>query len=303
MKISEGLAPRTVIHIRAVLRSALTQAEKWLLIPRNVAKLTDPPRKRRSVIRVFTPDQAKIFVQACQEHRLGALLCLTLALGLRFAEVLGLKWEDVDLEKATAFVQRALQRVKGEDGKTIAQLVEPKTEQGYRLLSIPATAIALLRQHRLHQNEERSLAGSRWLKTGMVFTSSIGTPLDERNVRREFYAFLKAANLPRIRVHDLRHSCATMLLAAGEHPKVVQETLGHQSVQVTLDLYSHLMPELGLKERAAARLDAILAPAENCGQNCGQSDEKVVSRLGIEPRTRRLRDGPGERNSSKDSRI
>ncbi len=92
-------------------------------------------------------------------------------------------------------------------------------------------------------------------------------------------------------MHDLRHSCATILLAAGEHPKVVQEMLGHHSVQVTVDFYSHLMPELGLKERAAARLDALLAPEKekNSGQNSGQTSEEVVSRLGIEPRTRRLR--------------
>jgi integrase len=191
-------------------------------------------------------------------------------------------------------VRRALQRLKGDDGKTTAQLVEPKTEQSHRLLSVPASAIALLRRHRLKQNEERLLAGSRWRKTGMVFTSTIGTALDERNVRCEFYAFLKTAKLPRIRVHDLRHSCATILLAAGEHPKVVQEILGHHSVQITLDLYSHLMPELGLKERAAARLDAVLASEENCGQN----EEKVVSRVGIEPTTRRLRDAARDRNEA-----
>jgi integrase len=155
--------------------------------------------------------------------------------------------------------------------------VEPKSEDSYRLLAIPSSAVIMLRRHRQRQNEQRLLAGSRWQKTGVVFSSTIGTPLDERNVRREFYDFLRAAQLPRIRVHDLRHSCATILLAVGEHPKVVQEMLGHQSVQVTLDLHSHLMPELGLKERAAARLDAILAPAENCGQNCGQTGEKVVS--------------------------
>ena len=106
---------------------------------------------------------------------------------------IGLKWDDVDLEKATAFVQRALQRVRGDDGKTALQFVEPKSEDSYRLLAIPASAVALLRRHRLRQNEERLLAGSRWQKTGVVLRGTIGTPLDERNVRREFYAFLQAA--------------------------------------------------------------------------------------------------------------
>ena len=129
----------------------------------------------------------------------------------------------------------------------------------------------------------------------MVFASTIGTPLDERNERREFVDMLKTAKLPVMRIHDLRHSYATILLAAGEHPKVVQETLGHSSVQLTLDTYSHLLPDMGLKERAAARLDALLtAPSqpsvdENPGQNPGRNGQEVVSRLGIEPRTRRLR--------------
>jgi hypothetical protein len=113
----------------------------------------------------------------------------------------------------------------------------------------------------------------------MVFASSVGTPLHERNVRREFDTFLKAAALSRIRIHDLRYSYATILPAVGEHPKVVQQILGHQLVQVTLDLYSHLMPELGLKERAAARLDAVLAAAENWSQNCGQTGEEVVTQI------------------------
>ena len=139
------------------------------------------------------------------------------------------------------------------------------------------------------------MAGSRWRSEGLVFASTIGTPLDERNVRREFVDLLKTAKLPVMRIHDLRHSYATILLAAGEHPKVVQETLGHSSVQLTLDTYSHLLPDMGLKERAAARLDALLTEPsqpsveENPGQNPGQNGQGVVSRLGIEPRTRRLR--------------
>ena len=121
--------------------------------------------------------------------------------------------------------------------------------------------LAILVKHRATQNRERLLAGERWRSTGLVFTSTIGSPLDERNVRREFYALLKSGELPRIRLHDLRHSCATILLAAGEHPKVVQELLGHSSVQLTLDAYSHLVPDLRLKERAAARLDEVLRQA------------------------------------------
>ena len=156
-------------------------------------------------------------------------------------------------------------------------------------MSIPKSIVPVIRQHRASQNRERLLAGSRWIASRAVFASTIGTVLDERNVRREFYGLLKRHKLPRLRPHDLRHSCATILLAAGEHPKVVQEMLGHSSVQLTLDTYSHLLPDLQLKERAAARLDALLAEDENCGQDCGQNHEILVSRGGIEPPTRRLR--------------
>jgi integrase len=219
-------------------------------------------------------------------------------------EALGLKWEDVDLERSTVFIRRALQRVTKEDGTTELRLVEPKSEGSYRVVSIPASIVAFLTRHRAQQNRERLVAGSRWQTTGHAFTSTIGTPLDERNVRREFYDLLKAQNLPRMRPHGLRHSYATILLAAGEHPKVVQEILGHSSVQLTLDTYSHLLPDLMLKERAAAKLDAILSGGNNNpGQNPGQSDQpqvddqekssnllgEEVSRDGIEPSTRRLR--------------
>jgi integrase len=290
-KLAEGLAPRTVGHIRAVLRSALTQAEKWLLVPRNIVKLTDPPRRRKREVRVFTPDEAKRFVETSKGHRLEALFVAMLATGLRIGEALGVFWENVDLDRGTLFVRQALQRVELSEGGSELQLVEPKSDTSYRVVTIPASVLPILGRHRANQNRERLVAGSRWQQKGFAFTSTIGTPLDERNVRREFYALLKAAKLPRIRIHDLRHSYATILLAAGEHPKVVQELLGHSSVQLTLDTYSHLLPDMQLKERAAARLDAVLGrePEENSGQNSGQNPEKMVSQEGIEPSTRRLR--------------
>src|SRR2546425_1712650 len=184
----------------------MAQAEKWLLVPRNVVKLTEPPRRKKTEIRIFTPEEARAFLKACQGHRLGALYCVMLALGLRMGEALGLKWEDVDLEKATVFVRRALQRVRREDGSTELLLVEPKSDTSYRVLSIPLSVVPMLVLHRGQQNRERLLAGSRWVSSGALFTSTIGTWLDERNVRREFYALLKAETLPRIRPHDLRHS-------------------------------------------------------------------------------------------------
>src|SRR5262249_31573571 len=161
-KVAEGLAGQTIRHMRAVLRSAFTQAEKWLLVPRNVVKLTDPPRRKRTNLQVFSPEQAKLFVEACQDHRLGPLYCAMLTLGLRMGGALGLKWDDVDLDRATVFVRRALQRVVKDDGRTELQLVEPKSDRSYRVVSIPASIVALLTRHRAAQNRERLIAGSRW---------------------------------------------------------------------------------------------------------------------------------------------
>ena len=303
VKLAEGLSPNTVRHIRAVLRSAFTQLEKWLIVPRNVVKLTDPPRHKRRDTRIFTPEQAKAFIGVCQGHRLGPLFGTMLATGLRLGEALALNWENVNLDAATIFVRESLQRVVRADKTSELRLAEPKSDRSYRLVSVPRSIVAILVKQRARQNRERLVAGRDWVHSGAVFTSTIGTFLDERNVRAEFYALLKSANLPRIRLHDLRHSCATILLAAGEHPKVVQELLGHSSVQLTLDTYSHLLPDMKLKERAAARLEAILGSDENCGPNCGPTEANipavskntqnhsgnVVSREGIEPSTRRLR--------------
>ena len=204
--------------------------------------------------------------------------------GLRLGEVLGLQWKDVDLDRQFLSILRALQRLDGG-----VQLVEPKSERSRRQLPLSGVVMQALVRHRATQNRERLVAGSRWASTDFVFTSTIGTPLDAANVRKDFHRILEKAELPRMRVHDLRHSFATLLLALGEHPKVVQEMLGHSQVSLTLDTYSHLIPSLGLKERAVERLDSVLS---DCGQNCGQTEqkeEKMVSRPGIEPGTSRLR--------------
>src|SRR5262249_46230742 len=146
-RLEAGLASQTVIHVRAVLRSALSQAERWLLVPRTVVKVTDPPRKKKPQLNVLTPTQTKIFVDACTQHRLRALYCGMFALGLRLGEALGVKWEDLDWDRGTVFIRRALQRVKRADNRTELQLVEPKSENSYRVLSIPASIRPVFKHH------------------------------------------------------------------------------------------------------------------------------------------------------------
>ena len=166
------------------------------------------------------------------------------------AEVLGLKWDAIDFQARTLRVNAALQRIEGK-----LQLVEPKTARSRRTLQMPEAVITALRAHRVRQLEEKMLAGERWQDTGLAFTTSIGTPMDARGLIRKFHALLKKAGLPRSRFHDLRHSCASLLLAKHVPARVVMELLGHSQISLTLDTYSHVMPAM-LRE-AADSMDAV----------------------------------------------
>jgi integrase len=248
-----GLSARTVQHCHAVLRCALGQALKWGLVPRNVATLVNPPRAPHHEIRPLSPEDATRFLATVRGDRFEALYSVALACGLRRGEALGLRWQDgVDLEGGTLTVRHALQRVNGR-----LQLVEPKTARSRRTIALPETCVKALRSHRVRQLQERLLAGSRWQETGFVFTSTIGTPVEPDNLRRQFKAALSRAGLPAQRFHDLRHTSASLLLAQGVHPRTVMEILGHSQISLTMNTYSHVMPVV-LRD-AADKMDAILA--------------------------------------------
>lgn len=249
---SVTLSPRTVQYIYAVLRRALGQALKWNLVARNVATLVDPPRVRRPEVQPLSPEEARQLLTKVEGDRLAALYSVALALGLRQGEALGLRWRDVDLEAGTLAIRNALQRV---DGKL--QFVDPKTSKSRRTVALPEVAVAALRTHRVRQYQERLVAGTRWHDTGLVFTTSIGSGLDGRNVTRQFQKLLKDLGLPRQRFHDLRHTCASLLLAQGVHPRVVMDILGHSQIKLTMDTYSHVIPQL--QRDAAGRINEILA--------------------------------------------
>lgn len=250
-KLAAGLSPRTVQYLRAVLRRALGQALKWGLVARNVATLVDPPRSVQHEMTFLSPDQARAFLNAARGDRLEALYSVAVALGLRQGEALGLRWGDVDLDAGTITVRVALQRI---DGKL--QLVEPKTAQSRRTVAVPSSVAVALREHRVRQLEERLLAGARWQDRGLVFPSTIGTPLDARNVVRHFKAVLSSARLPDMRWHDLRHTCASLLLAQKVPPRVVMETLGHSQIGMTMR-YSHVIPEA--QREVADLMDRLLS--------------------------------------------
>ncbi len=251
-KQAEGLSPRTVSHIRAVLRRALNVAQRWDLVPRNAAALASPPRVPRYQVPALDPEAARAILRAVTGDRFEALFVLALATGLRQGECLGLRWEDVDLDAGTLYVRNALQRVGGQP-----QLVEPKTSLSRRTLALPHPAVVALRTHRLRQHQDRLLAGARWRDQRFVFCTLVGTPADGPAVTRRFKHLLAEAGLPAMRFHDLRHGCASLLLAQGVSPRVVMEILGHSQISLTMNTYAHVIPSL--KRDAAEQMATLLA--------------------------------------------
>lgn len=248
-KRASGLAPRTVAYMRAVLRRALMHALKWGLLTRNVATLVDPPKITRTPVHPLTPEQVRVFLDFTKDDRLGPLFHVAIATGRRQGELFGLRWEAVDFDAGTLTVRYALQRVKDAEGKTEARLMDPKTPKSRRTIHLPASAVAALRTQKTRQKEERLLAGGRWREEelDLIFTTTIGTPLkplNASNVTHHLQRVLAEAGLPRQRFHDLRHGCATLLLAQGVPLKTIQEVLGHSQITLTADTYAHLAPAM-----------------------------------------------------------
>lgn len=256
--LATGKAPRTVINVRNTLSGALDQALRWGLIARNPVTLVDPPRVPDDGEWLpMDEEQAAMLLDAIHGDRLEALYTVALALGLRRGEALGLRWEDVDLDRAELHVRRSLQRAEGH-----LQFLELKTRKSRRTVDLPGTAVQALREHRERQAFERRAAGLLWQDQSLVFTSTLGTPMEPRNATRSFQLLLKRTGLPHLRFHDLRHACATLLLVQGVELKVVQEVLGHSSIMTTGNIYAHVLPRL--KRDAAERMDGFLrrsAPA------------------------------------------
>jgi len=253
-KLKDGLSPNTVLRIRATLRRALFQAVKWGRVSRNVATLVDPPKPERYQVDPISPEEANALLKAVGGHPLEACFTLALTVGMRQGEVLGLHWDDVDLDQGHLNVRYSLQRIEGRQ-----QLVEPKSDRSRRKLPLPAVAVNSLRRHRAQQNRERLRAGDEWQDTGLVFTARTGSPLHGPNVLRSFRRLLKRKGLPSMRFHDLRHACASLLLAQDVSPRVVMETLGHSEIGLTMNTYSHVLPSL--QREAADRMDELLGGA------------------------------------------
>lgn len=250
-RLAAGLSTKSVAYIHQVLRTALGLAVRWDMVPRNVARLVDRPRVERKQINPFTPDEARKFLSAIRGHRLEALFSVALALGLRQGEALGLRWEDIDFDGGTIRVRNQLQRIGGK-----LTLVPPKTDRSRRTLVMPPMVVERLQEHEKHQLGEKLWAGSKWQASGLVFANRFGRPVQARRVIEQFHKALADAGIRRVRFHDLRHSCATLLLVQGVSPRVVMEVLGHSEIALTMNAYSHVVPEL--QQEAAQRMQAIL---------------------------------------------
>jgi integrase len=243
-----GQAALTVNHMRTLLAAALGEAEKRGHVARNVARLSEPERVAHHEVQFLDPEQVASLHAALTGHRLQALVMAAVYTGLRQGELLGLRWEDLDLDSATLRVRRALQR---------GEFVDTKTGRSRRTLDLPGAVVSALRQHRAAQAEQRLAAGRGWQDHGLVFCKPDGRPLNGTAVTHAFQSVLTAARLPALRFHDLRHTHVALLIHLGVQPRVIMERLGHSTISTTMDIYGHIFPAAG--REAADRLDQMFA--------------------------------------------
>jgi len=246
------LAAGTVLKLHRLLHKMLGDAVRWQLIAVNPCAAVRAPRAQRVEMTALSPEQAWVFLEQVRGVDHGALLSTALHTGLRLGELRGLRWQDLELETGRLSVTQTVQRI----GREL-RVAGVKTPRSRRAVALAPQLVLILREHRARQVERRLAAGDAWENTDLVFTDALGRPVSEAAVRWAFWSALRAAGLPRIRIHDLRHTAATLMLGQGEHPKIVSEMLGHSTIAVTLDLYSHVTPTM---QRAAAdRLGTLLS--------------------------------------------
>jgi len=254
---AEGTGARTIQLVHATLHCALGQAVKEGLIGYNPADAVERPRVETQQFKIFTEDQARTFVTVTKEHPYEALFYLALTTSLRKGEILGLMWSDVDWKKSILKIERQLQQANWSG----AVLTPPKTKSGRRQIKLGKGGMAMLEAHRHRQENQKALAGDRWKENGMIFTTSIGTYIDQTKVSREFKRILRENDLPNIRFHDLRHTSISFLLGIGTPVNTVQRRAGHSKARVTTDIYWHSMNRSD--EEAADDIEEIVTPLIN----------------------------------------
>ncbi|MGZ6363683.1 MAG: tyrosine-type recombinase/integrase [Ktedonobacterales bacterium] len=268
-----GLSSTTVHQLHAVLHNAFDDAMRKGLVQRNVCDLVTPPAKRRHEMTVWTPEQARMFLDTLRKEksRYEPLFVLALHTGMRQGELLGLRWRDVDLDAGTVQVVTTLATTSAMPGAQLAErLGAPKTARSRRRIKLAPACVEALRAHRVRQAEERLAIGPRWEDHGLVFPNIYGRPMGDSLLRRKtFTPLIERAGVPRIRFHDLRHTAATLLMREGVHPRVVAEMLGHSSIAITLDVYSHVT--MDMQDTATEAMQRVFgASVAGLGQYLGQ---------------------------------
>jgi integrase len=272
----KGLSANSALRTHRIISRALKVAVQRGVVARNAAALVDAPAARRPVTpEPLDVEECKLVLAAAKQMRNAARWTVALAVGLRQSEALGLKWTDIDLDRGTLAVRRGLHRVTGQG----LVFEEPKTERSRRLLVLPEPLVVELRAHRAAQAREKAVAADYWTDHGLVFTNELGGPIDDRNDYREWQKLLRAAKVRRVRLHDGRHTAATLLLAEGVHPRVVMELLGHSQMRTTTDTYSHVMPALAREaaDRMGSALFGAVEPAPTAQQKPTRSRKKRIA--------------------------
>jgi integrase len=253
------LSAASILRVHATLRAALTHAVRRRLIPHNPATYVELESGRRPPVRVWTPEQLGVFLDALIGDRLAPLYHVIAYLGLRRGEACGLRWDDIDMDAALLRVAQQLTQVQ-------SRLVfgPPKSRAGARIISLDADTVAVLRAHRARQNAERLAFGPQWPDAGLVFTREDGEPVRPDSVSQKFERLVQTLSLPRIRLHDLRHTSASIGLASGESLKEISERLGHSSLGITADTYTHVLPVVASEsaERRARLIPRTTAEAD-----------------------------------------
>ena len=250
-KLNDGRSARTVRYHHAVIHKALQTALKWGLVSRNVADGVDLPPIRRTQMQTWDDNDINRFLEAAKESRYYALFYTALFTGMRRSELLGLAWRDVDFLYCQLSVTRSLHHLK--DGSYI--FTQPKSSKSRRTIALSPSTMLLLKEHKEKQELERATLGKLPADDDLVFSTLEGKPLRPNTITRAWVTLTARAGVKAIRLHDARHTHASIMLKQGVHPKIVQERLGHSSIEMTLDIYSHVMP--GLQEAAAKRFDDI----------------------------------------------
>lgn len=252
----EELSGKTLVQHHRVLRKALDYAFKLQLIPNNPADAVEPPKAKKYKAKVLNLEEIEAMLKALKEDKLEVPINLALALGLRRGELLGLKWEDIDLDKGLIHIKHNLVRA----GKKLV-LKEPKSDSGVRTLQIPSSLINMLKKHKVKQLEQKIFLGEAYNDKGFVFCREDGEPINPSTFSHWFDDFIKKNNLPDIRLHDLRHTNATLMLKGKVAPKVASKRLGHSNITITMDLYSHVLEDMD--KEAANTIDNLIYKNSN----------------------------------------